>query len=124
MWSLWSPSWQFDDATWAATAPSFDNPDFVEIVLHSYRHRFGGIPGDPAYDDIEARLAAQPDITIPCIVLQGRDDGVDPPGDQDLHYPHFSAFYERRIVNGTGHNLPQEAPEAFTAAILTLAEVR
>ncbi len=77
IWSIWSPTWRFDDATWAKTSPSFDNSDFVEIVLHSYRHRFGGIPGDPAYDDIEARLAAQPNITVSCIVLEsGKNVGV------------------------------------------------
>ncbi len=121
IWSLWSPSWKFDDAIWAATAVSFDNPDFVEIVLHSYWHRFGGVAGDPAYDAIETRLAAQPDIAVPCIVLQGRDDGVDPPLIEDLDRPHFTGFYDRRIIDGTGHNLPQEAPEAFEAAMLTLA---
>lgn len=124
IWSLWSPSWRFDDATWTETADSFDNPDFVEIVLHSYRHRFGGIAGDPAYDDIEGRLAAQPHITVPCIVLQGRDDGVDPPTADDFRNPRFTGFYERRIIDGAGHNLPQEAPEAFVAALLRLALVR
>lgn len=122
IWSLWSPSWKYDDATWAATAPSFDNPDFVEVVLHSYRHRFGGIPGDPAYDDIEARLAEQPDIIVPSIVLQGRDDGVDPPVKKDTDRPHFVGLYERQIIDGTGHNLPQEAPAAFAAAIMRLKD--
>lgn len=122
IWSLWSPSWRFGDETWAATAPSFDNPDFVEIVLHSYRHRFGGIPGDPAYDGIEARLTEQPEIVVPSIVLQGRDDGVDPPVEEDFDRPHFTGFYERRIIDGTGHNLPQEAPDAFVAAMLALTE--
>lgn len=121
IWSLWSPSWRFDDATWAATAPSFDNPDFVEIVLHSYRHRFGGIPGDPKYDGIEERLAAQPKIAVPCIVLQGWDDGVDPSVEQDFDRANYTGFYERRIIDGAGHNLPQEAPTAFVAAMLTLA---
>jgi pimeloyl-ACP methyl ester carboxylesterase len=121
IWSLWSPSWRFDDDTWAATAPSFDNPDFVEIVLHSYRHRFGAIPGDQKYDGIEERLAAQPSIGVPCIVLQGRDDGVDPPGAEDFDRFHFTGLYERRIIDGAGHNLPQEAPETFAAAMLTLA---
>jgi pimeloyl-ACP methyl ester carboxylesterase len=124
IWSLWSPSWPFDTPTWEATAPSFDNPDFVEIVLHSYRHRFGGIPGDPSYDAIEERLAGQPDIAVASIVLQGRDDGVDPPVAEDLDRPHFTGFYERRIIDGIGHNLPQEAPEAFAAAILALAQNR
>ena len=122
IWSLWSPSWRFDDETWAATASSFDNPDFVEIVLHSYRHRFGGILGDPAYDGIEARLAEQPQIVVPSIVLQGRDDGVDPPVEEGFDRPHFTGFYERRIVDGTGHNLPQEAPDAFVAAMLALTK--
>ncbi|MTH63390.1 alpha/beta fold hydrolase [Paracoccus shanxieyensis] len=121
IWSLWSPSWRFDDATWAATALSFENPDFVEIVLHSYRHRFGGISGDPSYDEIEERLSAQPDISVPCIVLQGRDDGVDPPVEQDSDRAHYTGFYERRIIDGAGHNLPQEAPEAFAAAMVKLA---
>lgn len=124
IWSLWSPTWQFDTATWEATAPSFDNPDFVEVVLHSYRHRFGGVAGDPTYDGIEARLADQPIIAVPCIVLQGQDDGVDPPVAEDLDRPHFTGLYERRIIHGTGHNLPQEAPVAFTSAILALAENR
>ncbi|MGO4855560.1 alpha/beta fold hydrolase [Phaeovulum sp. W22_SRMD_FR3] len=121
IWSLWSPSWRFGDETWGATAPSFDNPDFVEIVLHSYRHRFGGVSGDLSYDRIEALLAAQPNIAVPCIVLQGQDDGVDPPTDEDFDRKHFADFYERRIITGAGHNLPQEAPTAFVAAMLTLA---
>jgi pimeloyl-ACP methyl ester carboxylesterase len=121
IWSLWSPSWRFDDAAFAATAASIDNPDFVEIVLHSYRHRFGGIPGDPAFEAIERRLAAQPDILVPCVVLQGKDDGVDPPVAEDFDRQHFKGWYERRIIDGTGHNLPQEAPDAFAAAIVALA---
>ncbi|WP_246044099.1 alpha/beta fold hydrolase [Ruegeria sediminis] len=123
IWSLWSPSWQFADATWEATAPSFDNQDFVEIVLHSYRHRFGGILGDPQYDDIEAQLAQKPKITVPTIVLQGRDDGVDPPFEDDFDQPNFTGFYDRRIIDATGHNLPQEAPEAFATAMLDLMEI-
>lgn len=124
IWSVWSPSWHFSDATWVAAAPSFDNPDFVEIVLHSYRHRFGGIPGDPAYDGIEALLAARPATTVPTIVLQGRDDGVDPPAEEDFDGLHFTGFYDRRVIDGTGHNLPQETPEAFVAAMRKLAQVR
>ncbi len=121
IWSLWSPSWKFDEATYLATAASFENPDFVEIVLHSYRHRFGGIPGDPALDEIEARLLRQPDIAVPCVVLLGEDDGVDPPSAEDFDRQHFKGLYERKIIGATGHNLPQEAPEAFAAAILSLA---
>ncbi len=122
IWSLWSPSWRFDDATYGASASSFDNPDFVEIVLHSYRHRFGGIPGDPALDPIEARLVEQPDITVPCVVLQGKDDTVDPPPADDLDRGHFTGPYDRKILAHTGHNLPQEAPQDFASAILSLAD--
>ncbi|TWC76290.1 pimeloyl-ACP methyl ester carboxylesterase [Rhizobium sp. SJZ105] len=122
IWKIWSPTWVFDGPTFDRTAASFDNPDFVDIVIHSYRHRFGGIPGDPALAEIEARLAEQPDILVPTIVLQGGDDGVDPPASIDYDKPHFKAAYERRIVPGAGHNLPQEAPQAFAAAILDLSQ--
>ena len=121
IWRLWSPTWAFDDATFARSAASFDNPDFVEVVIHSYRHRFGGIPGDPTLDAIESRLAAQPDIETASIVLQGADDGVDPPGAVDEDAPHFKGRYERRIIAGAGHNLPQEVPEAFAEAVLAVA---
>jgi len=121
IWKIWSPTWAFDGQTFDRTAACFDNPDFVDIVIHSYRHRFGGIPGDPALAEIEARLAEQPDIMVPTIVLQGGDDGVDPPASVDYDEPHFKAAYERRIVPGAGHNLPQEAPKAFATAILDLS---
>ncbi|GAA5080883.1 alpha/beta fold hydrolase [[Roseibacterium] beibuensis] len=121
IWSLWSPSWAFDEDTFARTAVSFENPDFVDIVVHSYRHRFGETPGDPALDQIERTLARQPDIGVPAIVLQGADDGVDPPASDDADAVHFTNFYERRIVEAAGHNPPQEAPDAFAKAILDLA---
>lgn len=120
LWKLWSPTWAFDEETFARTAASFDNPDFVEVVIHSYRHRFGGIPGDPTLDAIEKRLEAQPDIVVPTIVLQGADDGVDPPSEPDTDAVHFTK-YEKRTVAGVGHNIPQEAPEAFADAVLALA---
>ena len=78
LWQEWSPTWHFDDATFDRTAPSFDNPDFVPVVIHSYRHRHGNAPGDPRFDEIERRLAARPPITVPTIVLHGADDGVSP----------------------------------------------
>ena len=78
LWQLWSPDWTFDDATFAQSAAAFDNPDFVDVVIHSYRHRYGGIPGDPALDGLEALLAAQPVIAVPTIVLHGETDGVAP----------------------------------------------
>lgn len=121
LWRLWSPLWAFDEATFAQTAESFDNPDFVDIVIHSYRHRFGGIWGDPALDGIETRLAAQPDILVPTIVLEGDSDGVEGPLPvEDGNAPHFKSFYQRRILTGIGHNVPQEAPEAFANAVLAL----
>ncbi len=120
IWSLWSPSWAFDEVTFATTAASFENPDFVDIVLHSYQHRYGGVSGDPDYNEIEQLLTGQPDITVPSIVLLGRDDGVEPPSDEDLDQRHFIGPYQRRIIDGVGHNLPQEAPQAFAAAISDL----
>ena len=120
IWRLWSPTWAFDEATFARSALAFENPDFVEIVIHSYRHRFGGIPGDPALDAIENRLAEQPDIGVPCIVLQGADDGVDPPEAADHAASHFAGPYRRLIIPGAGHNLPQEAPAAFADAVLAV----
>jgi len=123
IWRLWSPLWAFDDATFARSAASFDNPDFVDIVIHSYRHRFGGIAGDPALDAIEWELGTQPNIGVPSIVLQGSDDCVEgPPPIVDSAAPHFRNFYERRIVAGAGHNLPQEDPDAFADAVLALPE--
>jgi len=120
LWRTWSPTWAFDQPTFERAAAAFDNPDFVEIVIHSYRHRYGGIPGDAAYAAIEARLAEQPKIPVPAIVLQGADDGVDPPAAACSDESHFTAAYERRIVPGAGHNLPQEAPAAFAGAVLDL----
>jgi pimeloyl-ACP methyl ester carboxylesterase len=121
IWRLWSPTWEFDEATFNQTAMAFDNPDFVEIVIHSYRHRFGGISGDPTLDEIESKLVDQPNITVPSIVLLGGDDGVDPPMTFDDDAPHFTGQYDRRIVSGAGHNLPQEMPGAFVDAVVALS---
>lgn len=120
IWSLWSPSWGFDDATYERTAASFENSDFVDIVIHSYRHRFGAAEGDPRFAAIEAGLAKQPDITVPAVVLQGADDGVDPPPAEDPHLVKFKGDYRRVVEPGTGHNFPQEAPAAFAEAMLSL----
>jgi pimeloyl-ACP methyl ester carboxylesterase len=119
LWELWSPDWHFDDATFERTATSFDNPDFVDVVIHSYRHRRQAAPGDPALETIEQRLAAQPPIAVPTIVLQGESDGVDPPSD-DHDADHFGGPYERRLIPTAGHFLPHEAPEAVVAAIQAL----
>ncbi len=118
LWRLWSPSWSFDEATFAASAASFANDDFVDIVVHSYRHRYGYAPGDAALAQIESQLAAQPAIGVPAIVLHGDEDGVDPPTAHDGHAEHFLGGYERRILPRVGHNIPQEAPKATAAAIL------
>jgi pimeloyl-ACP methyl ester carboxylesterase len=120
LWQLWSPTWRFDDATFAASAAAFDNPDFVDVVTHSYRHRFGYAPGDPAVAAVEQALAAQPSITVPTISLCGADDGVDPPASVDRDAHKFTGRYERRVLAGVGHNIPQEAPEATAAALLDL----
>lgn len=121
LWRLWSPTWAFDEATFARTAPAFDNPDFVGVVIHSYRHRFGGYPGDPALEPVQQLLAAQPDIAVPTVVLQGEDDGVGgAPSAGDGGASHFTGPYERRIVPGVGHNVPQEHPDAFADAVLSL----
>src|SRR5688572_16334245 len=121
LWRQWSPTWRFDDATFERTAGSFDNPDFVAVVIQSYRHRFGLAPGDPALEDVERRLAAQPSITVPTIVLHGVDNGVSPPATSQTHQRFFKGPYERRLVAGVGHNVPQEAPREFAAAVLALA---
>jgi pimeloyl-ACP methyl ester carboxylesterase len=120
LWRLWSPSWHFDEATYERTAASFDNPDFVEVVIHSYRHRFGLVPGDPALEKTEARLGARPPITVSTVVLHGGDNGVSPARSSEPHGRFFTGGYERRLIPGVGHNVPQEAPRAFAEAILSL----
>ncbi|HEX3520835.1 MAG TPA: alpha/beta hydrolase [Stellaceae bacterium] len=117
LWELWSPNYRFDDATYEQTAASFDNPDFVEVVIQSYRHRYGVAPGDPALDAVEAQLARQPPITVPTIVLQGEADGVSPPDRTDGAARHFTGPYQSRIIPHAGHFLPREAPEAIVQAI-------
>jgi pimeloyl-ACP methyl ester carboxylesterase len=113
---MWSPTWAFDHATFDASAIAFDNPDFVDVVIHSYRHRFGLVAGDPAYADIEARLADQPQIRVPTIAIDGDRDGVNP--GTSHHAKKFAAFFERRVFRGAGHNLPQERPAEWARAVL------
>jgi len=117
LWKLWSPHWQFDDATFEASAKSFDNPDFVPVVIQSYRHRYGYAAGDPALVGIEAKLQAQPSITVPTINLHGDADGVGPASDRDGGSAKFTGGYERRMIARVGHNVPQEAPKETVAAI-------
>ena len=120
LWSLWSPTWSAGPSLYEQTAPSFDNPDFVEVVIHSYRHRFMYAPGDPALESIEQALAQQPAIMVPSISLCGADDGVGPPSEEDEDAVHFSGVYQRRVLPGVGHNIPQEAPQATLDALLEL----
>ena len=102
------------------TAASFDNPDFVDVVIQSYRHRYGNAPGDPAYAASEAKLAAQTLIDAPTIVLHGEADGVGPAAGSEGHARHFTGSYQRRLIGVAGHFLPREAPEAVVAAIKEL----
>lgn len=121
MWTRNSPEWNFDDAAFNRSAAAFDNPDFVDITIHSYRHRLGFAKGFPLYEDIEQRLAAQPVITVPTITLDGGADGVVPATDGKSAAARFSGERQHRIVPRAGHNLPQEDPRAFAAAVWELA---
>ncbi|WP_455911304.1 alpha/beta fold hydrolase [Pseudomonas putida] len=122
LWRLWSPTWAEGPGLYGRTAPSFDNPDFVDVVIHSYRHRFTYAPGDPALEAIEQALAAQPPISVPTISLFGADDGVGPAPAVDDEEEHFSGFYRREVLSGVGHNIPQEAPQATLRAICELLD--
>ncbi len=118
IWQLASPKWDFDDATFDRSAASFDNPDHVDIVIHNYRWRIGLAEGEPKYDDPEKRLAQAPVITVPTITLEGDANGAPHP-DPSSYAKRFSGKYANRIITGgIGHNLPQEAPEAFAKAIV------
>ncbi|MBR1091446.1 alpha/beta hydrolase [Bradyrhizobium manausense] len=118
LWAMWSPTWQFDDATFEQSAASFDNPDFVDVVIHSYRHRYALVEGDPAYAAIEAKLAEQPQVRVPTIAIDGDSDGVNP--GTAHHAKKFEGFFERRVFTGAGHNLPQEQPAEWAQAVLDL----
>ncbi len=120
LWRLWSPNWEFDDATFERTAASWQNPDFVDVVIQSYRHRHQAAPGDPALEPIEQLLASQPPITVPTIALDGMADGVHPPLPVDPHAHHFTGPYQRRLIPDAGHFLPREAPQAVVDSLLEL----
>ncbi len=121
IWQIWSPLWTFDDAVYERSAASFDNPDFVDVTIQSYRHRFGYAPGDPALQPIEQKLAAQPKIAVPTIALQGEVDGVAPPTASEHHHRFFTGPFTRRVLPRIGHNPPAEAPQAFADAVLEFA---
>ncbi|HSF95055.1 MAG TPA: alpha/beta hydrolase [Thermohalobaculum sp.] len=116
LWRMWSPNWDFDNATFERTAASFDNPDFVAVVIHSYRHRFGLVPGDPGVAPIETRLTAQPPITVPAVTIDGDADGVNP--GTAHHGPRFTGPHQHRVFARAGHNLPQERPREWAQAVL------
>ncbi len=117
LWRLWSPNWTFDDATFERSAPSWDNPDFVDVTIQSYRHRYANAPGDPALEAIERQLAAQPPIAVPTIVLHGAANGVIP---SMWNESHFTDRAEFRLIPDAGHNLPAEVPDVVANAALEL----
>jgi len=118
IWQLASPKWAFDDATFARTAAAFDNPDHVAIVIHNYRWRIGLAAGEPQYDDLERQLAEFPAIAVPTITLEGDANGAPHP-EPGAYASKFTGKYEHRTIpGGVGHNLPQEAPQAFAQAVL------
>jgi pimeloyl-ACP methyl ester carboxylesterase len=116
LWRMWSPNWAFDDETFERSAAAFDNPDFVDVVIHSYRHRYGLVAGDPAYASIEAALAAQPAIAVPAITIDGDADGVN--SGTAHHAKKFVGLHEHRVFGGAGHNLPQERSEKWARAVI------
>ena len=122
LWKQWSPNWQFDDACFERTAIAHDNPDYVDVGIHSYRHRFGRADGDPRYAELQRRLAEQPAIRVPTITLDGDADGVAPATDGTATAAKFAGGRVHRVIPRAGHNLPQEEPEAFAAAVMELVK--
>ena len=121
LWETWSPGWRFTDETFDRSADSFDNPDFVDVVIHSYRHRHGNAPGEERFLDVEQRLAERPQVPIPAIVLRGSESGFGrPSADPSRDQERFPALVARRIVNGAGHDLPAQRPDAVSSALLDL----
>ncbi|MFD5245708.1 alpha/beta fold hydrolase [Amycolatopsis sp. NPDC058340] len=119
LWRTWSPTWAGAAAAFPASAPSLHNPDFVDVVVHSYRYRFGLAEGDPRYRALEDLIAGEPAITVPTVVLESGDDGIGgPSAEGDREY--FTGPYEHRVLPGVGHNVPQEAPEVFADAVTSL----
>ncbi|TCR63487.1 alpha/beta hydrolase [Bosea sp. BK604] len=122
IWQLASPKWAFDDATFERSAKAFDNPDFVRISLHNYRWRLGLESGEPKYDELERKIASFPAIAVPTITLEGDANGA-PHADPGAYAKKYTGKYEHReVTGGIGHNLPQEAPEAFAKAIIDVGK--
>jgi pimeloyl-ACP methyl ester carboxylesterase len=122
LWQTWSPGWNFSDDEYDRTAPSFDNPDFVDVVIHSYRHRSGNAPGDPRFEAAERQLAQRPKITPPSILLYGATDPLARPAPEitPAERTAFPALVARRVIPGAGHFLPRENPAAVSSALLEL----
>ncbi len=116
LWQEWSPSWEIPVGAFERTSASFDNPDFVATVIHSYRHRYRLAPGDPIHEPTEAVISALPQIVVPTIVLDATADPLDPAQSEETHRSHFPHLIEHRLVDA-GHNMPQERPEALLSAI-------
>jgi pimeloyl-ACP methyl ester carboxylesterase len=119
LWQLWSPTWDFSETTYARSADSFDNPDFTAVVIHSYRHRFGLVAGDPDLEDIERELATLPPISVPTVAMYGTSNSFST-ARQDDEVSHFTGPYRRMEIPGAGHNLPQEAPQEFAEEVVAL----
>jgi pimeloyl-ACP methyl ester carboxylesterase len=120
LWEDWAPNWRFDDATFESTAASFDNPDFVPVVIHSYRHRYGNAPSDPSFNDTERLLATRPKITVPTIVLQGEADVLGSARRSANSLALFPPATEVRVLQRVGHFTPREQPDALVDALSTL----
>jgi pimeloyl-ACP methyl ester carboxylesterase len=120
MWQEWSPTWKFSEEMYALTAASFDNPDFVDCVIHSYRHRNFNAPGEPRFLEVERQLAQRPRVEVPTVVLHGGDDGFGRPAPEATAAEHalFPKLVARRVVEGAGHFVPHEKPDAVAAALL------
>jgi len=127
LWETWSPTWHFTDEIYNRTAASFDNPDFVDVVIHSYRHRHGNAPGEPRFKAMEQQLAQRPQIKVPAIVLYAADDGIARPAPEasPAERALFTSLIARRVISGSGHFMPREKPEAVSSAMLELlAKIR
>ena len=121
LWESWSPGWRFSDEIFNRTATSFDNPDFVDVVIHSYRHRHGNAPGEDRFIAVERELAERPAVEVPAVVLRGAESGLGRPSqDPSADRARFTSLVARRIVDGAGHNLPAQAPDAVSSALLEL----
>jgi len=126
LWQMWSPTWHFTDEEYNRTAPSFDNPDFVDVVIHSYRHRIGNAPGEERFKAVEQQLAKRPRIEVPTTLLYGADDVLGRPSPEPTAAERalFPSLQDRRVIPGAGHFLPREKPDALSSAMVQLLAAR